>query len=64
MIGILDYIMSLRGHLDMADLMISKGADMNKGLYGACYGGHFEMVDYIISKGANHWNCGLSAACV
>jgi hypothetical protein len=52
------------GHLNLVNLMISKGADKyNWGLYCACQEGHLDLVNLMISKGANDWNWGLSGAC-
>ena len=53
------------GHLELAKLMISYGAnDRNTGLRGACGGGHLELTNLMISYGANDWNGGLYLACV
>src|ERR1700679_3012975 len=42
------------GHKEIADYMISKGAnDWDWGLEGACLGNRKEMADYMILKGAN-----------
>ena len=58
------YCASSGGHLNLVNLMISKGAnDWNKGLLSACYGGNQNVVDLIISKGGNNWNSGLYGAC-
>ena len=52
------------GHLELAKLMIEKGAnDFNSGLYGACEKGHFELVNLMLEKGANDFNWGLRGAC-
>ena len=52
------------GNIDVANLMISRGAnDWNGGLSGACKGGHLELAKLMISKGANNWNWGLRGAC-
>ena len=54
----------LGGYIELAELMISKGADnWNSALYDACRGGHMELAELMISKGANHWDWGLWGAC-
>ena len=54
----------LGGHIELVNLMISRGADdWNNGLSGACRGGHIELVNLMISRGADDWNYGLSGAC-
>ena len=53
------------GHLDLVQLMITKGADdWNGGLYDACRGGHQALVHLMITKGANDWNYVLEGVCV
>jgi ankyrin repeat protein len=51
---------ALKGHLKMAEFLLSKGADVNaktkKGataLHHAAYQGHLEMVQYLVSRGAD-----------
>jgi len=53
------------GHLDLAKLMIEKGASdcFNLALEDACLGGHREIVDFLIEKGARNWNWGIILAC-
>ncbi len=55
------------GHLNIIELMISKGAGphggWNNGLFYACLGGHVPIVELLISKGANDWIGGLYHAC-
>jgi ankyrin repeat protein len=52
------------GHLELANLMISKGANkFNWGLTGACRDDHLELANLMISKGANNFNSGLYNAC-
>lgn len=52
------------GHLELAELAISKGAtDFNLGLYGACAVGHLGLAELMISKGAEDFNRGLHGAC-
>ena len=52
------------GHMEIVELMISKGAiDWNSGLQFACIGGHMKIVNLMIAKGATDWNLGLRAAC-
>jgi hypothetical protein len=50
------------GHLQLAYLMIQKGADgWNFGLYYACCGGHLSLVNLMIKNGATQcYNCGES----
>jgi len=44
----------LKGHLDIVEWMIKKGADnWNGGLFGACQGGYMEIIKLMIEKGAN-----------
>ena len=46
------------GHLELAELMISRGAnDWNSGLDGACYGRQLALIELMISRGATvcHW---------
>jgi len=46
----------LRGHIDIAKLMISKGVyKVNMGLRCACYNGHANIADLMISYGATDW---------
>jgi len=51
-----NYILSVAcqgGHLDLVNMMIQKGANVNWGLAGACKGGHLDLVNMMIQKGAN-----------
>ena len=44
---------ALGGHMDIVQLMLSKGAtDYNDGLYGAAAGGHMDIVQLLLDKGA------------
>ena len=53
------------GQLELAELMISKGANYyDWGLFGACKGGHVTLAELMISKGAKDWNYGLYGACL
>lgn len=57
-----------RGHREIVELLISKGAnDWNLGLANACFGRsseHQEIVELMISKGANNWTHSLQNACL
>jgi hypothetical protein len=54
-----------RGHKELAELMILKGAtNWDSGLRAACEGGRKELAELMILKGANDWNCGLQLACL
>lgn len=50
-------------HLQIAEIMLSKGADSNFGLAFSCLLGNRKMVELMISKGANKWNFSFSYAC-
>ena len=53
-----------RGHIDLVQLMIDKGATIwNLGLEEACWGGHLDPAKLMIVKGATNWDRGLSEAC-
>lgn len=52
------------GHLELAELMISKGAHCFEwGLASACEGGQLKLAELMISKGAKCFNWGLCDAC-
>jgi len=47
-----------RGHRDLVDFFISKGArDWNWAMEGAAQGGHGDLVDFFISKGVDDRLC-------
>ena len=47
------YYASLHGNVEIANLLIQKGADdWNEGFCGACLGGNIEMMKLMIQKGA------------
>ena len=49
-----------KGHRDIIDFFISKGADdWTMGLKYAAYGGHQHVIDFFVSKGANNWTMGM-----
>ena len=52
------------GHIDIARLMIAKGAKAGAGavMVGACWNGDRPMVDLIIAHGNKYWNEGLRTA--
>lgn len=53
-----------RGHLELAQLMLSLGAvDTNRGLYGACKNGNLELAKLMLDHGAHDIACGLYGAC-
>jgi ankyrin repeat protein len=53
------------GYIDIAQLMIAKGAsNWNGGLYHACSNGHIDIARLMIAKGASNYNSGLSCACI
>jgi len=55
----------LGGNLEMAKLMIEKGANQwNNVLREACQGSNMEIVELMIEKGAYDWNWGLEGACL
>lgn len=52
------------GHLDLVELMITKGAeDFNTGMQCACTNGHIEIMKLMILKGGTNWNGCLYGAC-
>ncbi len=51
------------GYTQYIDYYLNLGANINRGLYGACEGGHIDLVELIIEKGANLGNMGLYHAC-
>lgn len=54
---------SERGHKDLIELMITKGANINYGLEGACRGGRKDIVKLMITRGAKNFDWGLQGAC-
>lgn len=53
------------GHMDIIELMISKGAFILDLEYMACQGGHIDVINFLISKRTHgwNWNWGLYGAC-
>jgi hypothetical protein len=50
-------------NINVINYLISKGADVNFGLYSACRTGEFDTAKYLISIGADDFDYGLSIAC-
>jgi len=59
------------GHVDIAQMMIDRDANLEHGLLGACKGGHTDLIQFIIEKGRadedfdliDAVNSGLHGAC-
>lgn len=52
------------GHVDIAKLLIARGADdINLAMSYACRGGQREIVELMIANGASDWDMGLIHAC-
>jgi hypothetical protein len=53
----------LRGHRELVDLMLTRGAtNYNGGLFDACQCGHIELVELMLTLGATDYEWGLLCA--
>lgn len=54
---------AFRGHKNLVEFFIGKGADDYNGAIGyAAKGGHKDLIEFFIEKGANDWNRGMTNA--
>jgi len=53
---------ALGGHMDIVQLLLSKGADPDAGLESAAEGGHMDIVQLMLSKGATNLDSALETA--
>lgn len=52
------------GYIELAELMISKGAsDLDGAVCITCQAGHVDLVEVLLSNGANSWSEGSHSLC-
>ena len=56
------YNSAYTGNIKIMDLMISRGADVNEGLKGACMCNNIPAINYMLARGATNYNAATNSA--